>query len=288
MFNLRKRFVSQRSKSTLAVVGASAAAILSSSLANAGAWVPKQGDGYNKLAYAYYEADKFRGDNDNFSEFIGENTSFYGEYGLGNNFAVYGQLLYQSLEQTDANNVKQTNDGFGDAEIGIRYQWQADPFVLSTSFLAKLPYLYDEDEDLALGNGQEDYELRVLLGKSLNQYGYLGAEFGYRYRSSAPSDEYRYLIEYGFSVNENLYLRTKLDGVLSVENADSDSGSSDNTANLSVVPEFDSGKWELTAGWTFDSSSKNKWGLELTYTKDIYGKNTLEGDSIQLGLTRVF
>ncbi|REL30428.1 hypothetical protein [Thalassotalea euphylliae] len=286
MFNLRKLLISQRSKPTLAVIGASAAAILSSGLANAGAWVPKQGEGYNKLAYAYYEADEFRGDNDNFSEFIGENTSFYGEYGLGNNFAVYGQLLYQSLEQTDANNVKQTNNGFGDAEIGIRYQWQADPFVLSTSFLAKLPYLYDEDDDLALGNGQEDYELRVLLGKSLNQYGYLGAEFGYRYRSGAPSDEYRYLLEYGFSVNNNLYLRTKLDGVLSAENADSNA--SDTNANLLVVPEFDSGKWELTAGWTFDSSSKNKWGLELTYTQDIYGKNTLEGDSIQLGLTRVF
>ncbi|REL34637.1 hypothetical protein [Thalassotalea euphylliae] len=286
MFNLRKLLISQRSKPTLAVIGVSAAAILSSGLANAGAWVPKQGEGYNKLAYAYYEADEFRGDNDNFSEFIGENTSFYGEYGLGNNFAVYGQLLYQSLEQTDANNVKQTNNGFGDAEIGIRYQWQADPFVLSTSFLAKLPYLYDEDDDLALGNGQEDYELRVLLGKSLNQYGYLGAEFGYRYRSGAPSDEYRYLLEYGFSVNKNLYLRTKLDGVLSAENADSNA--SDTNANLLVVPEFDSGKWELTAGWTFDSSSKNKWGLELTYTQDIYGKNTLEGDSIQLGLTRVF
>ena len=104
-------------------------------------------------------------------------------------------------------------------------------------------------------------------------------------RTDAPSDEYRYLLEYGFNVNKNLYLRTKLDGVLSAENADD----VDNTnTNLSVVPEFDSGKWELTAGWTFDSSSKNKWGLELTYTKDIYGKNTLDGDSIQLGLTRVF
>ncbi|MBO9490350.1 hypothetical protein J7384_08255 [Endozoicomonas sp. G2_1] len=285
MFNLRKLAISQRSKSALAVVGTSAVAIFCSNLANAGAWVAGKGEGYNKFAYAYYEADEFRGENDNFSEFIGENTSFYGEYGLGNNFAIYGQLLYQSLEQTDANGLVQTNNGLGDAEIGIRYQWQAEPFVLSTSFLAKLPYLYDEDEPLALGNGQEDYELRVLLGKSLNQYGYVGAEFGYRLRTDAPSDEYRYLLEYGFNVNKNLYLRTKLDGVLSAENADD----VDNTnANLSVVPEFDSGKWELTAGWTFDSSSKNKWGLELTYTKDIYGKNTLDGDSIQLGLTRVF
>ena len=252
----------------------------------AGAWVGAEGHGYNKVAYAYYKADEFRGDNEDFSEFIGQNTSYYGEYGLGNNFAVYGQLLYQDLKQTNAQGIVETNSGFGDTELGLRYQWQAQPFVLSTSLLVKVPYLYDETDELALGNGQEDIEFKVLLGKSLNEYGYFGVEFGYRYRTEAPSDEYRYLIEYGFNINKNLYLRAKLDGVLSANNADelvqdpilfSD--------NLSITTEYDSGKLELTTGWMFNPSSQKKYGLELTYTNDLYGKNTLKGNSLQLGFT---
>ena len=72
-----------------------------------------------------------------------------------------------------------------------------------------MPYLYDEKDPLALGNGQEDFEFKLLLGKSLNSYGYVGAEFGYRLRTDSPSDEYRYLLEYGFNVNSNLYSTSK-------------------------------------------------------------------------------
>ena len=288
--NSAKRLTTQ--KSTTKKYQLFCAAVITSafvsSVTQAGAWVPKKGDGYGKLAYSHYKADKFKGDNDSFSEFIGQNTSYYAEHGLGNNFAVYGQVLYQDLEQTDVLGQVQTNSGLGDAEIGLRYQWQLEPFVLSTSFLAKLPYLYDEKDPLALGNGQEDFELRVLLGKSLNSFGYVGAEFGYRLRTDSPSDEYRYLLEYGFSVNSNLYLRAKLDGVLSANNADQLSESQTLMSNLSIVPEYDQGKVELTAGWTFDSSSKEKWGLELTYSREVYGENILEGNSFQIGLTRVY
>ena len=259
---------------------ASSAFYLSS--ATAGAWVGAEGHGYNKVAYAYYIADEFRGDKADFSEFIGQNTSYYGEYGIGNNFAVYGQLLYQDLKQTNSQGIIETNSGFGDTELGLRYQWQAQPFVLSTSLLVKVPYLYDETDPLALGNGQEDVEFKVLLGKSFNEYGYLGVEFGYRYRTEAPSDEYRYLVEYGFNINQNLYLRAKLDGVLSANNADDVPNTND---NLLITTEYDSGKLELTTGWVFNPSSQQKYGLELTYTNDLYGENTLKGNSLQLGFT---
>jgi hypothetical protein len=257
-----------------------------STITHAGAWVSGQGQGYNKLAYSYYSADEFRGTNENFSEFVGKNTSYYGEYGLGNNFAVYGQLLYQDIKQTNAQGIIQSNSGFGDTELGIRYQWQANPFVLSTSFLVKVPYLYDEADELALGNGQEDYEFKVLLGKSLNEYGYFGVEFGYRLRTDAPSDEYRYLLEYGFNVTKQLYLRAKIDGVLSANNADEVvQRPTINNNNLLNTIEYDLGKLELTTGWIINPSAKKKYGIELTYTNEIYGENTLKGDSIQLGFT---
>ena len=142
--------------------------------ANAGAWVAEKGDGYTKLGISDYEATSFFGDQPDFSEFSGTSVSFYGEYGLGNNWGVYTSALYQDIEQTNASGETTSNSGLGDLDLGVKYQWQAEPFVLSTSFAVKLPFLYDDDDALPLGNGQEDYEFRVLLGKSLNRYGYLG------------------------------------------------------------------------------------------------------------------
>jgi len=263
------------------------AAVLFSNQAQAGAWVAEKGKGYTKVGVSDYSATDFFGEQPDFDEFDGTSVSFYGEYGLGNNWGVYTSALYQDIEQTTASGETTSNSGLGDLDIGLKYQWQANPFVLSTSFAVKLPYLYDEDDALPLGNGQEDYEFRVLLGKSLNQYGYLGFELGYRFRSGEPSDEIRYLIEYGVNLSDNLYFRTKLDGIESANNADDFITL---TGNLSRTPEFDIGKLELTAGWNFgkaDDSGK-RWGAEITYTDDIFGDETLEGDGFQIGLTRVF
>jgi len=127
---------------------------------------------------------------------------------------------------------------------------------------------------------------KILVGKSLGRLGYFGLELGYRFRTDAPSDEIRYLIEYGVSLNDNLYLRAKLDGIESANNADTLFTTG---GNLSRTLEFDVGKLELTAGWNFGNPNDNgRWGAEFTYTDDVYGDNTLEGDGFQLALTRSF
>ena len=252
--------------------------------ASAGAWVGAKGTGYTKLGYATYHSTTYLGNNPSFKEFDSTNTSLYAEYGLGRSFALYGSLLHQSYDQDDAIIGKSHASGFSDTELGLRYQWQAEPFVLSTSLLIKTPFLYDKED--GLGNHQEDYEAKVLFGKSLNQYGYVGIELGYRLRSGAPSDEYRYLFEYGFSVNKNLYFRTKLDGILSANNSDPGSQISQNLSNPLAS---DSGKLELTTGWNFNQQGALKgYGIELTFTREIYGDNTLQGNSIQLGITKVY
>jgi hypothetical protein len=274
---------------TKLIVATSALVALSFSQATlAGAWVAAKDSGYGKLSLNTYSADEFEGDSPNFGEFNSSNVTYYGEYGLGSNFALYGSVTYQWLEQQDNVGNEVTSNGLGDTEIGVRYQWQAEPFVLSTSLLVKLPYLYDENDALPRGNGQEDIEFRVLVGKSLYPYGYFGVEAGYRLRTDAPSDEYRYLLEYGFDFNENTYFRTKLDGILSANNADEISGSNEQVGNLTLLPEFDLGKVELTVGYNFGRPNKKRWGLEFTYTKEVYGENTLQGDGFQLALTRVF
>lgn len=267
---------------TMSVVAMSA--MLFSLNATAGAWVGEKGAGYTKLGFSTYKAEDYHGKNPTFIDFESTSTSLYAEYGLGNKFALYGSLLNQSYDQRDSVAGKSSASGFSDTEIGVRYQWQANPFVVSTSFLIKTPFLYDEGD--GLGNHQTDYEAKILIGKSLNEYGYFGAELGYRLRQGDPSDEYRYLLEYGFSVNENLYFRTKLDGILSANNSDA---IAENTGNLSNPFEFDSGKLELTGGWNFDKNSSLKgYGVEVTFTREIYGDNILEGNRFELGLTKVF
>jgi len=250
---------------------------------NAGAWVGAEGTGYAKLGFATYSANDYLGTNSTFVDFESKSASLYAEYGLGNQFALYGSILNQSYDQEDTASGKTSASGFGDTEIGIRYQWQANPFVVSTSFLVKTPFLYDADD--GLGNDQTDYEAKMLIGKSLNEYGYFGVEFGYRLRTDDPSDEYRYLIEYGFDITNHLYFRTKLDGILSANNATD----MVNNGNLSNPLEFDSGKLELTTGWNFDNSSALKgYGVELTYTREIYGDHILQGNRFELGFTKVF
>jgi len=88
--------------------------------------------------------------------------------------------------------------------------------------LFKAPYLYDEDSELPLGNGQEDFEGKLLFGKSFGELGYGGLEVGYRIRTEDPVDEFRYLVEYGFDLNERTYLRTKLDGIHAASSSDLD------------------------------------------------------------------
>ena len=261
-------------------------AMLFSLSSSAGAWVGAKGDGYVKLGFATYKAENYHGINPTFIDFESTSTSLYAEYGLGNKLALYGSLLNQSYDQRDTVAGKSSASGFSDTEIGIRYQWQANPFVVSTSFLIKTPFLYDAED--GLGNHQNDYEAKILIGKSLNEYGYFGAELGYRLRQGDPSDEYRYLFEYGFNATDNLYFRTKLDGILSANNSDA-SAVSVNMGNLSNPFEFDSGKLELTGGWSFDKNSALKgYGVEVTYTREIYGDNILEGNRFELGLTKVF
>lgn len=286
---MKNKLISIRSKLdrkiTPLAVGATALSMMLFSLnSTAGAWVGEKGSGYTKLGFASYTADDYHGNNPTFVDFESTSASLYAEYGLGNNFAIYGSLLNQSYDQRDSQLGDTSASGFGDVDIGLRYQWQADPVVISTSFLVKTPFLYDAKD--GLGNDQTDYEARILIGKSLNEFGYFGAEVGYRLREGDPSDEYRYLLEYGFNASENVYFRTKLDGILSANNA---TAVISNNENLSNPLEFDSGKLELTAGWSFDkSTSLDGYGVEFTYTREIYGDNILQGNRYELGLTKTF
>ncbi len=200
----------------------------------AGAWCMKKGALYSKLSYNRYftvytfdeHGDKKR--NENGSTFRDKNITWYNEYGLLDDFTLFASVPYKWLTShyryVDKGNLKHTNyryDGLGDVDLGFRYCFLEHPIVLSLQFLTKVAWFYDSSEEVPPGNNQNDYELKLLMGKSLWPFpGYCGLELGYRWRTSEPSDEYRYLLEFGMNLTRKLSCRVKLDGIKSVKNGD--------------------------------------------------------------------
>lgn len=272
--------MSYKNISILAIV---ASLSVAPTIAHAGAWTAKKGSLYSKQAINYFVGeDRFGDQLPGFERFRDINFTYYAEYGIQDNLTFFGAAAVKDLRNT-SDGVTTDNFGIGDVDLGLRYNFFNEPFVFSAQGLFKAPFLYDEDADLPLGNSQIDLEGRALIGKSLGALGYFGIEAGYRFRADAPVDEFRYLLEYGFDLTESVYLRTKLDGTLSLGEIDEVANAS-NAANPSLPLAFNLGKVEYTAGYKFNKT----WSVELTGTTNIYGDNTLRGNNVQFAIVGQF
>ncbi len=250
-------------------------------LVHAGAWTLKENDNYNKVAINYFEAtDTFGPAAEGFEKFTDYTVNYYGEFGLSDKVTFITQVpLRQSKNSTVTGSAETT--GVGDVDLGLRLNLIESDWVVSTQLLYKAPFLYDEDADLPLGNGQSDLELRLQLGRSLFPYGYLGLEAGYRYRAEEPSDEFRFLAEYGFDLTPKIYLRSKVDVILAVDSTDI---VVETDGNPNFPSAFDLGRLEISAGYKINKDI----GVEFTFTEALFGENILDGDGYQLGFVFAF
>ena len=262
--------------------------------ASAGAWTAEEGAVYLKGAVNYFETSNRFGPENGFENFQNTNFNVYLEYGIKDNLTLFTTGSYSDLEnRTDG--VVTTGSGIGDIDIGLRYRVIDGPVIVSVQGLFKAPYLYSDDSELPLGNGQEDFEGKLLFGKSFGKLGYGGLEVGYRVRTDAPVDEFRFLVEYGINVNDKTYLRTKLDGIHAAGNSPAvntntlpDPGSifivDTALLNPQLPLEFDLGRVEYTAGYKLTDTI----AAEITGTTAVYGDNTLKGTNIQVALVSSF
>ncbi len=251
--------------------------IFSSSL-YAGAWTMAKGHLYSRLAFNYYYSDeKFTngGGKKDFKwngKFKDYNVSLYVEYGITDRLTVLTSLYYKKIKKED-DFIKMTTYGIGDIDFGVKFNvFKGKKGVFSIQGLVKIPDAYDEDDELPLGNGQYDYELKALMGFSLwpTIPGYMNFELGYRWRTEEPADELRYLVEFGMDFTKKLYGRVKLDGIKGLDNGKI---VKDLSGNPTLSYNYDLGKLDITFGYKITK----KVSLELEYTPEIYGENTSAG-----------
>ena len=241
----------------------------------AGAWTLPQGKLYDKASLNRYTA------NPNFTD---TNLGNYLEYGLTDNISIINSIYYKQIRNSSTVagiTTTTTTRGIADVEIGLKQKLaESANGVFSHQAMVKIPGNYDRNSVLPLGNGQVDVEYRVLYGLSLAHLfpGYANFEAGYRYRAEAPSDEFRYLAEVGADITERLYARIKLDGILSMGNAN-------NAVNISGNPtagyQFDLQKLDTALGYKLTDI----WGLELGYTPTLHARNTAKGTTYSVGIT---
>lgn len=251
----------------------------------AGAWTLQKGKVYGRFVSNVYYADhEFDSDGDRADfpadgNFRDLNFNNYIEYGLTDNITLINSLYYKWIRKDD-DFAEMKTYGIGDIDLGLKYKiLDGSGGILSTQALIKIPEAYDKDDDLPLGNGQYDAELRLLYGRSLypNIPGYCNFEIGYRLRFEDPSDEIRYLIEFGMDFTKEFYGRIKLDGIYSMDNGEH----RDPTGNPTATNNFDLGKLDITLGYKISE----RWGIEAEYTPEIYGKNTASGATYSFALT---
>jgi len=248
----------------------------------AGPWTLPAGDTYNKPAINYFSGDSVFGtDQPELEQFEDFNFTFYNETGITDDLSFIVSVPIKEISRSDRDGAGRvttsSTSGVGDIEVGLRYNLSKGPVVVAVQGLFKAPYAYEANDPLPLGNGQEDFEGRIQLGHSLGKAGYFVAEAGYRFRVGAPSDEFRYLVEYGVDLSPSVYVRSKLDGLLSIGN---DTPQIAAIGNPTIPLAFDLAKLELTAGYKFNK----KLAAEFTATPNVYGNNTLTGTNFQLAL----
>jgi hypothetical protein len=250
----------------------------------AGAWTQGKGKVYDKLGFNFYYAGKnFDPDGGKVGmDFNGiyrdYNVNNYIEYGLTDDLTIISSMVYKRIDKDDIYR-ELTTWGVGDIDVSARYKLVEGIWgILSSQALLKIPSAYDKNDQLPLGNGQFDYEGKLLYGRSLYPYipGYFNLELGYRFRAGDPSDEFRYLVEFGADITRSLYGRMKLDGIYSIDNGNKYAYD----GNPTTTNNFDLGKLEVTAGYKITPA----WGVELTFTPSLYGQNTAAGTNYSLAV----
>ena len=245
---------------------------------SAGAWTFDKGKSYNRIeANVFYADENYdqEGDKaamDDGGEFRDTNLKYYLEYGVWDHTTLIASLYYKYLiKENDLR--KDETWGLGDIELGLKHRlWQGVGGVFSAQGLVKIPEAYDTDDNVPLGDGKYEGEIRLLFGQSLWKLfpGYCNVELGYRFREGDAQDQIRYVVELGSDFGAKWYGRVKLDGTAGLYD---DDDILDDRGNPTATSNYDLGKLDMAVGFRIS----DRWGVEAGCTPTLYGENTAAG-----------
>lgn len=207
-----------------------------------GPWPQPKGKAYLKLYEFWLQFDEHytsNGEIDPNATLGLYNTALYGEYGLTDRLAVFGNVPFfsRNVINTQVSGTRgdviipgEAINGFGDTDLGLRYGLTrpGSPVALAASLTLGLPLGEDaggEQRNLQTGDGEFNQMLLFEAGTSL-QIGdktdaYVSAFAGLNNRTNGFSDEFRFGLEAGVSVvNRRVYLIGRLTGSESLMNGE--------------------------------------------------------------------
>lgn len=187
----------------LALIAAAPAA------ANASAWNFKKGEGQLILTQYDYADRSFDPDGDAVYpvDFEKHELSLFGEYGLTDTLTAVTRLALQDV-YLEIESGRDAARGLAASEVGLRHAlWWNDQTVVSTQATVILPGAGENVTDIFFGEGQTDYEARLLAGHSFKwrgRDGFIDAQAGYRWRGGDFGNEQRLDLTLGYKVTDRL------------------------------------------------------------------------------------
>ncbi len=263
----------------------------------AGAWTQKQGHYYFKFSINRFNSTSqyfLNGDREPLADNgnVTDLSAFgYLEYGLFDDLTFITAVPFKRINFSCAiEGCNDTSSGIGDLWTGLRYRLSNSLWKVAVQTDLKISSGYETEElklDSAppLGDGQTDFDLRLLIGRSIFNYsGYINLDIGFRTRSGEPVDEVPYAFELGINLTKNYMLIGQIHGVRSIsENANQNDfriidGKVQNFVGTGALEDFVKGQLQLIY------KISPKFDLTFDFDQVLSGRNTSYSTTLGAGL----
>ena len=254
-------------------------------------WTKKQGEGFFKLSEMIIVSDQFYSPEGSIQDIKTAGvyiTGLYGEYGLTDRLNVVGFVPFfvrntiheQEFAISPNNEPGDESNSFGDVDLGFNYGIKQDgPFVLSASLLFGIPSgetSGGNTEILQSGDGEFNQLIRLHAGYSFYPAPfYATTSVGFNNRTNGFSDEFRFSLEFGAAIKQNLFAALKFGILESFNNGD---------ATASQTGIFSNNTEYVTFGPEVNYFIGKGFGVSASVFGAFSGQNILASPAFTLGL----
>ncbi|HPQ69581.1 MAG TPA: hypothetical protein PKW95_10675 [bacterium] len=229
----------------------------------------------------YFTSTQFRDDDGKlqtyFNDMYYRDVAGFGELAVGvtETIELDVNLIMGWQHLTGDDGLDETNWALRDINLGV--QWMAlggNRAALSLAGGMKLPFFYDKGKDLPAGDGQIDFDGRLLAAVRFSLFT-AGIDGGYRLRLDDPANVWIYGAEVNFAYSI-VFGGARLNG-------ETAAGEADDEAEWNFFyqgPEYDRLTGNLNLGVFF----AQHWALEFQTLVPISGRNVASGPTYRLAL----